>query len=106
MNTIINVSETQLELGLLRRIEASLRSVLQDAIHSELEKSSKRHISNGVWEPLPGSLSSKMWLIFNNENLSRDFVDFKKLTIISISNGWEYKSVFREFERWRAYNNN
>jgi len=99
MNTILNVSEYQFEAGIFTRIEESLHQ----AIHGEIEKVSKRHISNGVWEPLPGSLSYKMWLSFEQANLNPSFADFKKITIIALEKGWVYRSTFREFERWRLF---
>jgi hypothetical protein len=103
MNTILNVSEYQFEEGIFARLEASLRNLLHQAIHGEIENVSKRHISNGVWEPLPGSLSYKMWLAFEQAKLNPNLVEFKKITILSLEKDWVYRTTFREFERWRLF---
>ena len=104
MNTILNISETQLEAAIVSHVEAAMKILLRNIVHEEITSASKRHISNGVWEPLPKSIAYKMWKEFSNSHLSLSVVDFKKLNIIAFTNGWAYKATFQEFERWRIYN--
>jgi len=103
MNTILNFAEHELENGIYKELEPILKVLLHRVIHREVGKLSKRQVNNGVWEPLPGSLSAQMWSVFEHEHLNRISPDFKKLNLIGLSNNWPYKAIFAEYERWRRY---
>ena len=104
MSIVINISEAELENSILSELEPVLKVLIGRVIHRELSKMSKRQIMNGVWEPLPGSLSNQMWSKFESENLNRISPDFTSLNFMAVSKNWDYKVLFGEYERWRRYN--